>query len=273
MKNRILPLLAFSAVALVVGLGASARFPVAKAAAAKSTTPGTIAVGGNSQVLVVPDQIELRVGITSHDAVLAKSKADNDTRSAAVLARLRELGLPARDVQTDAINVQPEYRTDNGNPPVLVRYMVQRHVVVTLRDVSRFEAVLQGALDAGANEVMNIQFCTTELRKYRDQARQMAIKAAREKAELLAAGLGAKVGRPVTVNDQSQDYGWSSYSYYSSYGGGYYSQYRGGGGYMSQNSIAVAPGGNEPGPEASSTAFAPGQIRVNAMVAVTFELE
>ena len=38
------------------------------------------------------------------------------------------------------------------------------------------------AIEAGANKVQGLEFLTTELRKYRDQARSMAIKAAQEKA-------------------------------------------------------------------------------------------
>ncbi len=264
MKSRILALLASSALGALMAFAAPPR---------SGNAHGTIAVSGNAQVLVVPDQIELRIGILSYDPALAKAKADNDTRASAVLSRLRELGLPARDIQTDALHVQPEYRSDNNRPPELVRYHVQRHVVVTLRNVAKFETLLQSALDAGANEVLNIQFCTTELRKYRDQARQMAVRAAREKAQLMTGELGVKLGRPIQISEQSQDYGWSSYNYYSSYGGGYYSQFRGGGGYAAQNSFASAPSGESAGPEASSTTFAPGQIRVSAMVSVTFETE
>ena len=264
MKSKFLALLACAA------LGAFTAFAAPTPGGGAS---GTIAVSGNAQVLVVPDQIELRIGILSHDPTLAKAKADNDARSSAVLTRLRELGLPARDVQTDALHIQPEYRSDGSRPPELVRYHVQRHVAVTLREVAKFETVLQSALDAGANEVLNIQFCTTELRKYRDQARQMATRAAREKAQLIAGELGVKVGRPIQISEQWLDYGWSSYNYYSSYGGGYYSQFRSGGGYMAQNAVASAPSGDPGGPEASSTAFAPGQIRVSAMVSVTFETE
>ncbi len=270
MRTRLLALLATAVLGALVATAAPPGRPNPSRGAGAS---GTIAVSGNAQVLVVPDQIELRIGILSYHSELAKAKADNDARSSAVLARLRELGLPARDVQTDALHVQPEYHSENNRPPELVRYHVQRHVVVTLREVAKFEPLLQSALDAGANEVLNIQFCTTELRKYRDQARQMAVRAAREKAQLMAGELGVKVGRPTQISEQGQDYGWSSYNYYSSYGGGYFSQYRGGGGYMAQNAVASAPSGESGGPEASSTAFAPGQIRVSAMVAVTFEVE
>jgi uncharacterized protein YggE len=253
---------------------AQAPIPGAPTSDAPRRNPGSLNVTGQAQVLVVPDQIELRLGIRTQDLSLTKAKADNDTRSAAVLAKLREQGLPAKDVQTDALHVSPEYHHPDRQPPVLVTHHVQRHVVVTLRNVAQFEAVVQGALEAGANEIMNIQFCTTELRKHRDLARQNAIRAAREKAVLLATELGAKVGRPTQITEQGQEGVWSSYHYYGYGGSGGYWQSRGGGGYGMQNSIVSADSGGSSGvPEASTQTFAPGQIRITAQVSVTFELE
>ena len=50
-----------------------------------------------------------------------------------------------------------------------------------LKDISKYEDVLSGVLESGANYVEGIEFRTTELRKYRDQARVMAIKAAKDR--------------------------------------------------------------------------------------------
>lgn len=238
-----------------------------------SSTPGPasrgmISVSGTAQVLVVPDQVELRLGITTRNPDLLRAKAENDERIATVLNKLKGLGLSQRELQTDAIHVQPEYRTEGGNPPILTGYMVQRHLVVTLKEVGKFEALLEAAIQAGANEVLNIQFCSTELRKHRDQARQMAIRAAREKGELFTQELGLTLGTATSISEQSHDNAFSSYSYYGMYGGYWQSRHSG---YAMQNNISVAGGSNEPSNEASNQTFAPGQIRITAVVSVQFE--
>lgn len=240
----------------------------APAANASSNIRGTIAVSGTAQVLVVPDQVELRLGITTRNPDLLRAKAENDERIATVLNKIKALGLNQRELQTDAIHVQPEYRTEVGSPPILTGYMVQRHLVVTLKEVGKFEALLEAAIQAGANEVLNIQFCSTELRKHRDQARQMAIRAAREKGELFTRELGLKLGTATSINEQPQENLFSSYSWYGMYGGYWQSR---GGGYGMQNNISVAGGSNEPSNEASNQTFAPGQIRISAVVNVQFE--
>ena len=225
-------------------------------------------MSGTAQVLVVPDQVELRLGISTRNPDLIRAKSENDERIAAVITKLKVLGLGQRELQTDAIHVQPEYGSEPGTPPVLTGYLVQRHLVVTLKEVGKFEPLLEAAIQAGANEVLNIQFCSTELRKHRDQARQMAIRAARENGELFTQELGLKLGTATSITEQSQDNAFSSYSYYGMYGGYWQSR---SGGYGMQNSIAFAGGTPEPANEASNQTFAPGQIRISAMVSVQFE--
>jgi uncharacterized protein YggE len=133
---------------------------------------------------------------------------------------------------------------------------VRKTIVITLKDVSKFEDVFTGALGAGATHVQGVQFRTTELRKYRDQARALAIQAAREKASALAGELGRKIGEPQSIEENSS--GWSS-SYSARWGGA-----------MTQNVVQNVGGG---GSFSEDGTFAPGQISISARVTVTFDLE
>ena len=51
------------------------------------------------------------------------------------------------------------------------------------------------------NTIHGIEFQTSELNKYREQARELALKAAKEKAEKMAAVLGQSLGDPVQINE------------------------------------------------------------------------
>jgi uncharacterized protein YggE len=73
--------------------------------------------------------------------------------------------------------------------------------VLEIRDTSIFEDILSDILEAGANYVRDVIFRTTELKKYREQARSHAITAAREKAVKLAKELGQKVGKPYIIQE------------------------------------------------------------------------
>ena len=109
------------------------------------------------------------------------------------------------------------------------------------------------------NYVHGVQFRTTELRKYRDEARALAIKAAREKAIALTEELGQQVGEPHSIHeDRSEWWSWYGAWWGSRWGGG-----------AAQNVIQNAGGGSF----STEGGMAPGQISVSARVTVSFEFE
>jgi len=224
----------------------------------EATDPGLITVTGDAEVRVVPDEVILTLGVETWDKELAVAKRQNDERVKEVLALTQNYGIDPKYIQTDHISIEPRYR-DNYEKAELTGYFVRKTIVITLKDISKFEDLLTSALEAEVNYVHGIQFRTTELRKYRDQARALAIKAAQEKAEALAQELGQNVGAPRTIQENRTGW-WSSYNAW--WGTRW-------GGSAAQNVIQEA-GGDSPSSEGS---IAPGQITVNASVTVSFELE
>lgn len=64
------------------------------------------------------------------------------------------------------------------------------------------------ALEVAANPVQSMQFYTNDLRTYRDQARELARKAARNRADALAQAGGAEIASLMEVTENN----WTSYS-------------------------------------------------------------
>jgi hypothetical protein len=216
--------------------------------------PRKITVNGEAEVQVVPDMVVLTLGIETSNTDLLVARAENDRRVTAVIQAGARAGIAAKDMQTDYLNIEPRYdgRTFLG-------FYVDKSVVVTLRNVAKFESLLTEQLKGGANYVLGIEFRTTELRKHRDAARAQAMAAAQQKAVALASSLAQKVGRPLTIQEGYSGW-WSSYRGWWGRG---YSQG------MSQN-VMQAP---REGGGVSDSPLAPGIIRVNASVTVTFELQ
>ncbi len=226
------------------------------AMASREAGQRTISVSGESDIRVAPDEVVLTLGVETFHAQLAAAKADNDARVAAVLAAARERRVPDERVRTDFLQLEPRYqsRTDQL---VHVGYVVRKTVVITLRDVATFDAVLGAAVAAGATHIHGIDFRTTELRAHRDRARALAVDAAREKAEAMAGRLGQRIGAPLTIEEGRS--GWGS-----GYGTGWGARMAG----MSQN-VSQSAGGGE---SAGDGSISPGQIAVKGSVTVVFEL-
>ncbi len=137
---------------------------------------------------------------------------------------------------------------------------VYKRFVVTLDDPGNLEATLWSAVDRGAAAVLAVEFRTSELKRFRDQARALAMQAARDKAQKLAAELGAHVGKVQNITEES----WGGYwDWWSSY-------MWSGGHQMSQNVVAYA---QSPGASQDTEGTPLGEIPVSARVQVTFAIE
>jgi uncharacterized protein len=215
-----------------------------------------VTVTGEAELRVVPDQVILTVGVQTQQLDLGAAKDENDRIVRAALAVARDYGVPAELVQTEYIHIEPRYR-DSYEKRDFLGYAVWKSMAITLRDVGKFEGLLSALLDAGVTNVLGVDFQTTELRKNRDQARTLALKAAQEKAAAMAGALGHKVGEPLSIREDQSN--WvSGYSWWGSRGTS-----------MTQNVIQNV---GEASLSSDST-LAPGQIAVSARVTVEFSLQ
>lgn len=217
----------------------------------------TVEVNGDAEVKVVPDRVSIQFGVETRNASLDTATAGTDAAVKKMIAAFRALGVDESDIQTDFIRVEIGY-ADLGRSTTIDHYAAIKGVQVTLKEVSRFEQLLQAGLKSGANKIESVNFSTSELRKYRDQARAMAVKAAIEKAHDVAkAGEFRIAEKPLTVNASN------SSMYWPAYGERYNS------GYMTQNAVQNVGGGAAD----ASDSVALGKISVSASVTMVFEIQ
>jgi len=214
----------------------------------------TINVTGDAEVKVVPDEVVINMAVETNNTDLDKAREENDKKVSSILAMVKKLGVEHKFIQTDYLSVEPRYdytkNYENERERRFLGYYMTKNISITLRDVSKFEKLIADALKLGTNYVRGINFQTTELHKHRDQARLMAIRAAKEKATALASELGQKIGKPITISE-------------SSYNVPIYKANRA----LMNASFSEDSGGS------SGEVIALGQIDVKASVSVTFELE
>ena len=242
-------------------LGIVAAMSVGPARADAGDDPRIVSVTGSAEIKVVPDEVVLTLGIETFSTDLGRAKEDNDSRAAKTLAFAKAAGIESKHIQTDYIHIAPvtRHNYDSGGKRRNIHgFEVRKTIELVLKELVKFEDVLSGCLDAGVTNVHGVQFRTTELRKYRDEARALAIGAAREKALALAGELGQSIGRPRRIEEVSA--GWRhgyNHARWGSYGSN-----------LMQNTVQFRPG---PAAEMAGT-IALGQISVTAQVRVSFDL-
>lgn len=227
-------------------------FPIA-ASGQSNVEPPLITVTGQAEVRVPPDEVVFTLAVENvdKDMVVASKRTDDSVRQ--ILAIARKNNVKPEDVQTSHISVQPKYNTDDlpyesrdKVKRVLVGYEVSKTVAIRLREISRFDDLLADVLKAGITRLSNLEFRDSQIRKHRDEARRMAIRAAQEKAKLLAGEIGQSIGPAYSITEESgADYGRS----------------------INQNVTTTTGASSD-----SDSATAPGTISVTAQVTVRFRL-
>lgn len=221
---------------LLVSLGTAEEKPA----------PKTVRVVGTSEVKVVPDRAIIQLGVESQSSSARLAKQAEDAVARRILGSLRGNGVDEKDIQTTWLSLEPQTYYHKG---VRTTYFVASQTLsVTLRDLEKLDGVLESLIKAGGNRIESITYETSDLRKYRDQARDLAVKAAREKAVALAQALGQGIGKAESIDEvpeaRNEYQGWlSNYSY--------------------EGGIAA---------KARAPSTAPGQKSVTASVIVAFEL-
>ncbi|HEX8852649.1 MAG TPA: SIMPL domain-containing protein [Pyrinomonadaceae bacterium] len=175
--------------------------PPAVAAQQEKSEPRLITVSGEAEVNVVPDEVVFDVVVQTFNKDLRQAKAQTDERIGKLIEMTRRYQIAPRDVQTDYVKLEPRYKGDD-NSRLLTGYSVRKDLVFTLRDVSKAEALLSETLESGITRINSIDFRTSQSRKYRDEARALAIKAAREKATAMTRELGQKIGKAYSIEEE-----------------------------------------------------------------------
>ena len=230
----------------LIRLWVALLFLASLAVAQDKSLPRVVRVTGTSEVRVAPDRAVIEIGVEKQDpnATVAKRAADDAARR--ILADLRANGIAEKDMQTTFLSLQPQFNYRKGMK--MSYFVASQTLSITLRDLSQLDVVVESLIKAGGNRIDSIEYETSDLRKYRDQARDLAVKAAREKAQALAHALGQEIGKAYSIEEVAE----SSYPY--SLG-------------LSNVSYEYA---NKTRPSGPTTAA--GEKKISASVVVTFDL-
>ena len=154
---------------------------------------GTIVVGGTGRVSVAPDLADLRLGVAVARPTVEAARAVAATTMEAILAAVDAAGVERRDVRTALLSVQPRYEYRENQPPALAGYDLANVVEVTVRDLARLGAVVDGTLGAGATSLDQLTFRVAEPEPAEREARLRAMAAARARADVLAEAAGLSI--------------------------------------------------------------------------------
>jgi uncharacterized protein YggE len=190
--------------ALMISAAAMTAAPAASQDAVAVVRPvaGTrLDISATGSVSRVPDLAIISAGVVTKSPTASGAIADNAARMERVRAALKRAGIADRDIQTSSINLNPDYRYDNNQPPVLTGYQASNSVSIRFRDIRNTGKILDALVAQGANQMNGPSLTIDKPEAAYDEARTKALAAGRARADLYARSLGMRVTRLLSVSE------------------------------------------------------------------------
>ena len=160
---------------------------------------GTIVVTGTGRISVQPDVADLRLGVTVARPSVEAARTEAARTMDAILVAVDAAGVPRADVRTAMLSVQPRYDYRDGRAPALTGYDIANVVEVTVRDLGRLGAVIDGTLGAGATSMDGLTFRVADPAPAERDARIRAMAEARARADVLAESAGLAIDGVIDI--------------------------------------------------------------------------
>ncbi|WP_367753548.1 SIMPL domain-containing protein [Flavobacterium sp. WC2430] len=161
-----------------------------------------ISVTGEGEIKVVPDQATISATVETKGNNAKDVKKQNDEQIESVLKLIKKMNLAPADYKTQRVALNPQYDYEKKK----TTYNATQTIEIIVRDLSKYDELMEGLVNQGINRIDNVVFQSSNLAKYQSEARKLAIKNAKMKAEDYVSVLGQKVGRAMTISDNSQNY-------------------------------------------------------------------
>lgn len=202
-RFTILATLALGA-ALVFAVLAGHGFGSQASAADPVDQTGSISVNGQATLKVDPDTVSLSLGVIAQAATASEAMNSCSAKMDKVISAVKSAGVPAANIQTSNISLGPIYKYDpNGSDPVITGYQAQNQVSVTWKEIGKVGALIDAAVQAGANNAYGIAFTASDASSHYLEALAAAVRDARAKADALAAAAGCRVGKVKSLSCDS----------------------------------------------------------------------
>lgn len=161
-----------------------------------------ISVAGEGKVKVVPDQATITATVETKGNNAKDVKKQNDQQMEAVLKIIKKMNLAPADYRTQRVSLNPVYDYEKKK----TSYNATQTVEILLRNLSQYDELMEGLVNQGINRIDNVVFQSSKLAQHQSEARKLAMKDAKLKAEDYVSVLGQKVGKAMTISDNSQNY-------------------------------------------------------------------
>lgn len=166
-------------------------------------TGNTVSFSGEGKVVATPDIAVIDLTILTEGKTSKDAQDQNSEKSNSLTKYLKGQGIDEKDIKTTGYNIYPQYSYPVNEQPRISGYQVNQSIQIKVRDLDNVNKVLDGVVTAGVNQINNLQLTIDDPDALLAQAREEAIKSAKEKASSLKSQLGISLGRVVNFSEST----------------------------------------------------------------------
>lgn len=159
----------------------------------------TISVSGEGKVTVAPDYASISIAVDTKGNSAQEVKKQNDEKIDAVLKYIKKAGVANEDFQTQRVSLNRQHDYEKKKD----YYVANQSIKLTIRNLNRYDQIMEGLVAAGVNQVNSIEFKSTQIKKYESEARQLAVQNARLKADDFMSVTNQKIIKILSISDNS----------------------------------------------------------------------
>ena len=162
----------------------------------------TISVSGTGIIKTEPNQAKVYLGVETQSRNVTEALEENSLKMQSIIKAIKKLGISKDSIETTYFSVYP-IRDYEKSGEDIIGYRASNEITIELQDLDKIGAVIEEAMNAGANKVRRIEFGLTEdkRRELKNEALKEACKDARTKADAIASGLGLRITRIATAKE------------------------------------------------------------------------
>ena len=159
-----------------------------------------ITVSGEGKISVMPDRAVLQFGVQNTGKDATEVKNLNDETVDKVLKFIKKFGIATTDYKTTQVGLRKEYDYEKKKN----FYKATQSIQIILKDLTKYDDFMAGLVEAGINNIDNVEFKSSKMDEHQSNARKLAIQDAKKKAEDYVSVLNQKVGKAILISDNSQ---------------------------------------------------------------------
>lgn len=161
----------------------------------------TMTMTGKGQVTTVPNIAVIHLGVQTTGENLAETQAENAQTTQAIIQALNRMGVS--DIKTFQYSIDRAYDYENGRQ-IDRGYNVRNILEIRISNPDMAGRVVDTAVSSGANAVELISFDVSNKEYYYQQALNMAVMNAIQKAKSISKNLGVSTDPiPIQITENS----------------------------------------------------------------------